>query len=657
MPQQKEINLCRLYVLSCTFILAALYSSPVKAQDITAGLVGNYTFCDCSATDYSGNGRHGVVVGRPQCIRGILDYGFLLNQNPIVNACGQLGGEYIALPAIDAIWSGGFSVAAWVRFDEIKSFERIIDFSNSDGESGGLPIWFGREGNSNNLTLENWKDANGAQARSTGRLVAVNAITNGSIEYYCATLSGDTMRIYVNGVLVAQKLGNAIANVKRIHNYIGRSAWCDPDFKGFMDEVRIYNRPLSGDEIASLYKITNLTDFDIQHTCIPTLVNFNINNSTRTDSVKWDFGDSPSGSFNTAPGASVAHRFSDTGIFNVRVIGYKSCLNDTVIKQVRIESYNNFLGPDDRLCKGAKVVDVNYTGATYLWQNGSTNKSFVIKQPGTYTLQVTHHGCLYNDTLIVNTDQKFSTSNITICDGQNYAGHTTAGIYTDTLTTQMGCDSIRTVTLAVTPRKIFNIGVNICDGQTYMGYSKTGTYTDTLTAMNGCDSIRIIRLQVETAPMANLGIDAIICAGDMLTLTPGVFSTYLWQDGTTGKSITATHGGIYSVTVTNTCGIANDAITISEEICNIYFPNAFTPNNDGKNDVFKILKAYNVENYYLVVFNRWGQKVFETNNYQKGWDGSFQSQPQTPDVFIWFCNYKVKNEPASFQKGTVYLMR
>ncbi|MEO6730639.1 MAG: LamG-like jellyroll fold domain-containing protein [Ferruginibacter sp.] len=657
MPQQKEIDFCRLFVLSCTVILVTMYGSAIKAQDITAGLVGNYTFCDCSATDYSGNGRHGVVVGTPQCIRGILDYGFLFNQKPIVNACGQLGGEYVALPTIDAIWSGGFTVAAWVRFDEIKSFERIIDFSNSNGESGGLPIWFGREGNSNNLTLENWKDANGAQARSTGRLVAVNAITNGSIEYYCATLSSDTMRIYVNGALVAQKLGNAMANVKRTNNYIGRSAWCDPDFKGFMDEVRIYNRPLSGDEIASLYKITNLTDFNVQYTCAPTLVNFNVNNSTRADSVKWDFGDGPSGSFNTAPGVSVTHRFSDTGIFNVRVIGYKSCLNDTVIKQVRIDSYNNFLGADVRLCKGAKTASVNYTGATYLWQDGSTGNSFVIKQPGTYTLQVTHNGCLYDDTLIVNTDQKFSTSNLTICEGQNYDGHTAAGVYTDTLTTQMACDSIRTITLAVLPRKTFTQDVNICDGQTYMGYSKTGTYTDTLIAMNGCDSIRMVHLQVETAPVANLGIDTTICSGDMLKLTPGVFSTYLWQDGTTGTSLTAMHRGMYSVTVTNRCGTTTDAITIREEICNIYFPNAFTPNDDGKNEVFKILKAYNVENYYLVIFNRWGQKVFETNDYRQGWNGSFRSVPQAPGIFTWICNYKIKNKPVSFQKGTVYLMR
>ena len=224
----------------------------IQAQ---SGLVGYYSFCNCNANDNSGNNLHGTIKGSPECTSGQRGEGFLFNQTPGSNGCGQNGGEYVQLPTLEPIWENGFTVCAWVRFDNLAYYERIIDFGNNSGDSGGMPVWFGREGSSNNLTLESWISSNGSTNRSTGRLVAPNAITNGSIEYYCATISGDSMKIYVNGVLKAQKKGHPIKNVSRTKNFIGRSNWCsnDPDFKGFMDEVRIYNRALSEAEINSLY--------------------------------------------------------------------------------------------------------------------------------------------------------------------------------------------------------------------------------------------------------------------------------------------------------------------------------------------------------------------------------------------------------------------
>jgi len=241
-----------MYNFTFLIFLIAVSSHVLHAQP---GLVGYYSFCNCNANDNSGFGNHGILNGNPTCVPGQREDGFLFNQNPGSNGCGQPGGEYVQLPPLGAIWGGGFTVCAWVRFDLVSYYERIIDFGNGSGDSGGMPIWFGREGSSNNLTLESWINSNGTTNRTLGRLVAPNAITNGSIEYYCATISGDTMRIYVNGVLKAEKKGHPILNVSRSRNFIGRSNWCsnDPDFKGFMDEVRIYNRALTEAEINNLY--------------------------------------------------------------------------------------------------------------------------------------------------------------------------------------------------------------------------------------------------------------------------------------------------------------------------------------------------------------------------------------------------------------------
>jgi gliding motility-associated-like protein len=114
--------------------------------------------------------------------------------------------------------------------------------------------------------------------------------------------------------------------------------------------------------------------------------------------------------------------------------------------------------------------------------------------------------------------------------------------------------------------------------------------------------------------------------------------------------------GAYSVTVTNNCGAGSTEILITEKTCGAYFPSAFTPNKDGRNDLFRILGASGFDEYELVIYNRWGQKIFETHNSTKGWDGTVKGEPQRQDTFVWICNYK-KNNIATSLKGTVLLIR
>lgn len=96
---------------------------------------------------------------------------------------------------------------------------------------------------------------------------------------------------------------------------------------------------------------------------------------------------------------------------------------------------------------------------------------------------------------------------------------------------------------------------------------------------------------------------------------------------------------------------------IREGPCDIYFPTVFTPNNDGKNDQFKILGANTLTAYYLLVYNRWGRKVFETFDHSKGWDGSFNGQLQSLETFIWYCELKRQGETNTIKKkGIVTLI-
>lgn len=248
----------------------------------------------------------------------------------------------------------------------------------------------------------------------------------------------------------------------------------------------------------------------------------------------------------------------------------------------------------------------------------------------------------------------------TICQGQAYQignqSFSQTGYFIDTISQTPGCDSMVELNLTVKPSSLTTINQSVCQGQSYLGYNISGTYSDTFPASNGCDSIRIINLAVQTNPNPDLGNITDFCTGDSLVLSPGQFSSYLWQDGSTQDHFVVKKPGTYNVTVSNACSSASKSITIASKKCFINFPNAFTPNNDGKNDVFMVLTQFQLQEYDLAVFNRWGQKLFETRDQSKGWDGTFNGEIQDTGAYVWYCSFKNSNG-TSFMKGTVILIR
>lgn len=114
----------------------------------------------------------------------------------------------------------------------------------------------------------------------------------------------------------------------------------------------------------------------------------------------------------------------------------------------------------------------------------------------------------------------------------------------------------------------------------------------------------------------------------------------------------------YTVTDSYGCQktIAKPIIIYSS--CTVFVPNAFTPNNDGLNDVFRILNGVKTQNFNLKIFNRWGQPVFESKDWKQGWDGRFKGTLQPTGNFVWFMKYidTRTNKPVE-RKGDVTLIR
>jgi gliding motility-associated-like protein len=90
--------------------------------------------------------------------------------------------------------------------------------------------------------------------------------------------------------------------------------------------------------------------------------------------------------------------------------------------------------------------------------------------------------------------------------------------------------------------------------------------------------------------------------------------------------------------------------------CGPFVPNAFTPNNDGRNDGFRMTWHCGVSQYRLWIYNRWGQKVFESTDPGIMWDGRVNGNTQPTGSFIWYCQYQL-NGINQTKKGIVTLIR
>ena len=151
-----------------------------------------------------------------------------------------------------------------------------------------------------------------------------------------------------------------------------------------------------------------------------------------------------------------------------------------------------------------------------------TENGFNVSEAGVYTQTLTSvNGCDSIITLSLNVNPTFNTElSANICQGQVYNENgfnvSEAGVYTQTLTSVNGCDSIVTLTLNVNPIYNTELSATICEGQVYtennFNVSETGVYTQTLTSINGCDSI--VTLTVSVNPTFDTTINATINAGE-----------------------------------------------------------------------------------------------------------------------------------------------
>lgn len=120
--------------------------------------------------------------------------------------------------------------------------------------------------------------------------------------------------------------------------------------------------------------------------------------------------------------------------------------------------------------------------------------------------------------------------------------------------------------------------------------------------------------------------------------------------------------GRYFFKIHDRYGCAVDSSTVAlqliqtSECDTIYLPTAFTPNSDGKNDIFKAIAFGSPSHFRLSVYNRFGQEMFTTTDIHKGWDGKLKSFMQPLGAYVWKMTYQLGNRPEKHLQGTVMLI-
>ncbi len=266
---------------------------------------------------------------------------------------------------------------------------------------------------------------------------------------------------------------------------------------------------------------------------------------------------------------------SNSGQYFVSAINFcNQIINDTIQVNKKIIPFS--LGTDTTICKGSQIVlKAPIDDYRYIWQNGSTDSTYIANNAGEFSVVVTD-ACSnsFSDSILISTD----TSSI----------------------------------------KIEGTGI-ACN------YDQT-----TLKATTGF-------INYNWKPASSI----LSAFSNSATVNPQYDTEFF----------------VIAQTI-NGCTV-HDSFIIKVQPCeeDIFIPSAFTPNNDGLNDIFKPIVKAQTEMYHFKIFNRWGQLLFTTKNISAGWDGTINGIQQPNGVYVWLLEYKLKNKVAQSKKGTVMMIR
>ncbi len=305
------------------------------------------------------------------------------------------------------------------------------------------------------------------------------------------------------------------------------------------------------------------------------------------------------------------------------------------------------------VCPGGSTTVIGSGGVSYVWSGGVTNGvPFVPLANGTYTVIGTDaNGCTNTSSVTITLNPEIPISVVPndpiICKGDSV---------------QLTASGAASYLWTNTP------GLSTYAGASVWAYPNISTtYTVTGTDANGCTGTATVSINISD------GIDVQVtknkdaeCEINIIQLQASGAQNYSWTPANLVSNPTApiTNATVLVTTtfyVTGTTGscVDTDSITVyyyNNDETGIIIPNAFSPNDDGLNDCLRIVHNANFKKYYFTIYNRWGEKVYETDNPNDCWNGEHKNELAPLSTYYYYLKAETICGKI-FRKGDITLLR
>lgn len=386
------------------------------------------------------------------------------------------------------------------------------------------------------------------------------------------------------------------------------------------------------------------------------------------------------------PGPSVGPGY--TGTFTLleqsATCSVRHSFEVTFSPQVQIQSSAG------QLCKGESLtLQAGIGAASYAWSGqGITNPALSTQiitatSSGRYSVVASFpNNCrdtAYVDIIVFKGDTTQLSDRVT-CAGVpvNILGQVSdkAGIYQQKVKNSKGCDSLLLQTLKVLPNPSTRLERLFCEGDTLRLFdtllTQSGTVCRSFKAANGCDSLHCIEGRSIPGPKLLQPDTLFGTVGQVITLQgPPGFQTYQWTpnvppcNNCQGLAVTPDTTGLFryqlQVMDANSCIAVSTYLLFVPPSCDpvsIRLPNAFTPNGDDLNDVFRpiVIEAF-LTSARLQIYTRWGEKIYDSTGPKVAWDGTIDGKPAPTDVYVYILDVTCSGGKSGKRWGDVTLIR
>ncbi len=379
----------------------------------------------------------------------------------------------------------------------------------------------------------------------------------------------------------------------------------------------------------------------------------------------WDFGDNTVSTLRNPP----PHQYTAPGIYSVKfaITNSAGCTSDTLVKKIGLGSKPEVDFVATPLCTNTAIkfsdqsrADVG-TAVAWTWQfdNGNIstdqNPETSFSTPGLHSVSLsvrTEYSCKADTTKISPINEKPIIDYLFTKDCYGNVQYQPALLNTVNVEKWQWDFGDNHFSQQINPSHFF---------------AKDDNYITKLWAVSGeCVSDTIKKTIAIDRVDAHAGNDTIAVRNQPVQLNATGGTGYQWYPHNflnnpfiANPVATLTSDQTYILTVKNSDGCeAKDTLTIKIfDHLDIYVPTAFTPDNDGKNDVLHVIAPGLKQLFYFRIFTRWGQLVFQTTDPRKGWDGRINNQFPNTGVYVWIIQGVDYLGNTIERKGTVTLIR